>query len=161
MAYVALKRFRFGNGFIEAGEPVPIEEGRNYDVMERAGQIARVTVPQPTASVPTPITVKNDSGYPVKGLVVDDCLVVIVVDDEAVAKINADLAVANDEAKEAATEAAEDSKASQPPEEQHPKATIKHKGFGKWSVLVGDEERFKDLTKEQAQEQADVLNRAG
>ena len=38
--YVALARLRFGAGFIEIGEAVPVEEGRDYGALLRADQIA-------------------------------------------------------------------------------------------------------------------------
>ncbi|MGR0185448.1 hypothetical protein [Azospirillum aestuarii] len=40
MPYVASKRLRWGDGFIEIGEPVPDNEpGRRYDLMVRNGEI--------------------------------------------------------------------------------------------------------------------------
>ncbi|QCO00577.1 hypothetical protein D3093_35640 (plasmid) [Azospirillum argentinense] len=40
MPYVASKRLRWGEGFIEIGEPVPDNEpGRRYDLMVRNGEI--------------------------------------------------------------------------------------------------------------------------
>ncbi|NUB05781.1 hypothetical protein FW320_06275 [Azospirillum sp. Vi22] len=40
MPYVAAKRLRWGDGFIEIGEPVPDNEpGRRYDFMLRSGEI--------------------------------------------------------------------------------------------------------------------------
>jgi len=38
--YVALARLRFGAGFIEIGEAVPVEEGRDYGALLRADLIA-------------------------------------------------------------------------------------------------------------------------
>jgi hypothetical protein len=40
--YVAVQHFRFGGKWLEPGDPVPFEEGRNYGAMIRAGQIAQV-----------------------------------------------------------------------------------------------------------------------
>jgi hypothetical protein len=37
-------------------------------------------------------------------------------------------------------------------------ASLKHEGFGKWSVMVGDDTLEKGLTKEAAQAKADELN---
>lgn len=42
MAYVATRRLRFGDGWIEPGEPVPVEEGRNYASLLTLGHIAEV-----------------------------------------------------------------------------------------------------------------------
>lgn len=43
--YVAVTRLRWGEGYIEAGDPVPVEEGRNYASLLRLGRIARAKVP--------------------------------------------------------------------------------------------------------------------
>lgn len=39
MGYVATRRLRFGDGWIEPGEPVPVEEGRNYASLLAHGHI--------------------------------------------------------------------------------------------------------------------------
>jgi hypothetical protein len=39
-AWIALTRLRWGGGWIEPGELVPSERGRNYEAMWRRGQIA-------------------------------------------------------------------------------------------------------------------------
>ena len=40
--YIAVARLRWGDGYIEPGELVPVEEGRNYTSLLRLGRIARV-----------------------------------------------------------------------------------------------------------------------
>lgn len=42
MAFKALKRIRFGDGFLEAGADVPVEPGRRYDMMVRSGDVVEV-----------------------------------------------------------------------------------------------------------------------
>jgi hypothetical protein len=44
VSYVAVDRLAWGDGYIEAGQPVPDEEGRNYDGLLRLGKIARAPV---------------------------------------------------------------------------------------------------------------------
>jgi hypothetical protein len=48
--FVALQGLKFGDGWVEAGQPVPIETGRDYDAMLRNGMIA--PAPAETASEP-------------------------------------------------------------------------------------------------------------
>lgn len=38
--YIALKRLRFGEARLEPGDEVPVEEGRNYNLLLRQGMIA-------------------------------------------------------------------------------------------------------------------------
>lgn len=38
--YVACKRLRWGDGYIEPGERVPVEDGRNYELLVRLEHIA-------------------------------------------------------------------------------------------------------------------------
>jgi hypothetical protein len=40
MAYVALKRQRFGTAHLDVGDEVPHERGRNYNLMVRQGLVA-------------------------------------------------------------------------------------------------------------------------
>lgn len=42
MAFIALARLRFGDGWIDPGENVPVEPGRAYDQMVHRGEIALV-----------------------------------------------------------------------------------------------------------------------
>lgn len=42
MAFVALKRLRFGDGYLLPGDEVPIEDGRNYDAALHLGEIAEM-----------------------------------------------------------------------------------------------------------------------
>jgi hypothetical protein len=59
MGYVALERLRWGDGWIEPGQPVPADEpGRNYDNAVYLGQIARV----PSDDDPEPV-----NAYPAWG----------------------------------------------------------------------------------------------
>ena len=37
--FVALKAFRFGAERLQPGDPVPVEAGRDYRLMQRLGQI--------------------------------------------------------------------------------------------------------------------------
>ncbi|MFD2609554.1 hypothetical protein ACFSR9_08900 [Deinococcus taklimakanensis] len=48
--FVALKPFRFGTGVLQPGDPVPVEAGRDYRLMQRLGQIAPVSVTAPAAA---------------------------------------------------------------------------------------------------------------
>ena len=48
--FVALKPFRFGAGVLQPGDPVPVEAGRDYRLMQRLGQIAPVSVTAPAAA---------------------------------------------------------------------------------------------------------------
>jgi hypothetical protein len=41
-AYVALKQLRWGDGWLEPGDEVPIEPGRRYGAMVRHGQISQL-----------------------------------------------------------------------------------------------------------------------
>lgn len=41
VAYIAVDRLIWGDGHIEPGQPVPVEEGRNYAGLLRLGKIAR------------------------------------------------------------------------------------------------------------------------
>lgn len=42
--YVALRAFRFGTADLQPGDPVPVEAGRNYQMMLRVGQIGPASV---------------------------------------------------------------------------------------------------------------------
>lgn len=54
LAYVALKRLRWGKGWIEPGEPVPAgEPGRNYGQMLRLGSIKKVKREAPADHPPS------------------------------------------------------------------------------------------------------------
>ncbi|WP_157464953.1 hypothetical protein [Deinococcus apachensis] len=50
--YVALRAFRFGIQDLQPGDPVPVEAGRNYQMMLRLGQIA--PAPEPAGQQETP-----------------------------------------------------------------------------------------------------------
>lgn len=50
VAFVALARLRFGDGWIEPGETVPVEDGRGYDAMVLRGEVA--LVPDGAAGTP-------------------------------------------------------------------------------------------------------------
>jgi hypothetical protein len=43
--YVALQHLKWGDGYLEPGDPVPIEAGRHYGHMVRNGQISQVVEP--------------------------------------------------------------------------------------------------------------------
>lgn len=42
VGYVAVKRIRFGDQYLEPGDPVPAEPGRNYHMMVRLEQVTAV-----------------------------------------------------------------------------------------------------------------------
>jgi hypothetical protein len=44
--WVALKKLRWGGGWIEPGELVPNERGRNYEALWRLGSIAPAAAPE-------------------------------------------------------------------------------------------------------------------
>lgn len=48
--YVALRRIRFGERFLEPGDEVPVQRGRNYGLMVRTGQVAEVRDPKARSS---------------------------------------------------------------------------------------------------------------
>jgi len=43
--YVALRHLKLGGGWLEPGDPVPVEPGRNYDMLLRHGHIQAVIEP--------------------------------------------------------------------------------------------------------------------
>lgn len=42
MGFVAIQPLKFGDGWLQPGEPVPVEKGRNYRMMLQRGEIAAV-----------------------------------------------------------------------------------------------------------------------
>jgi hypothetical protein len=64
MAFIALARLRFGEGWIEPGEQVPVEPGRAYDAMVQRGEIA--LVPDGTAGTPEPELSAKDQAAKLK-----------------------------------------------------------------------------------------------
>lgn len=48
--FVALKAFRFGAEHLQPGDPVPVEAGRDYRLMQRLGQIAPADSVTPAAA---------------------------------------------------------------------------------------------------------------
>lgn len=39
MPFIALKRLNFGDSVIDPGQEVPLEPGRDYDLMKRSGEV--------------------------------------------------------------------------------------------------------------------------
>lgn len=61
MGYVATRRLRFGDGWIEPGETVPEEEGRNYASLLALGHIIESkTAPKAARPAPEPSVPAND-----------------------------------------------------------------------------------------------------
>jgi hypothetical protein len=47
--YVALRHMRFGDGWLQPGDPVPVEGGRDYGRMVRQGLIEQIIEPSEAA----------------------------------------------------------------------------------------------------------------
>ncbi|MDV6376241.1 hypothetical protein [Deinococcus arenicola] len=60
--FVALKAFRFGTTALQIGDPVPVEAGRDYRLMQRLGQIAPASVTVPAGLQETELLTPYKAG---------------------------------------------------------------------------------------------------
>lgn len=61
-AFIALRPLRFGTVHLQPGDPVPVEAGRDYRLMQRLGQIGPAGVTVPAAPQDEPLLTPYEAG---------------------------------------------------------------------------------------------------
>lgn len=81
--FVALKAFRFGAEHLQPGDPVPVEAGRDYRLMQRLGQIAPAgsVTASAAAQQETPLLTPFQEGETVLFVAEDGTFVYVVFQD--------------------------------------------------------------------------------